>query len=104
MNHSEFEHIVRAASSVTKEKEFIVIGSQSVLGKLPDAPRTLRQSVELDLYPKHRPDLAILIATAGQEQKALLTQRWKMIQTRKQVKTQERLQEIRNKIRQKHPG
>ncbi|MGB7838952.1 MAG: hypothetical protein WBL40_12660, partial [Terrimicrobiaceae bacterium] len=30
----------------------IVIGSQSILGKFPDAPRTLRQSMEADFYPK----------------------------------------------------
>ena len=58
MNRSELEHILRASSNVTGEQEFIVIGSQSVLGKHPDAPRDLRQSLELDLYPKHRPELS----------------------------------------------
>lgn len=59
MNRSELEHILRAASAVTHEKEFIVIGSQSILGKVPDAPRSLRVSEEADLYPKHKPDLSI---------------------------------------------
>ena len=51
MNRQELEHIVRAAAGITGETEFIVIGSQSILGKFPDAPRTLRQSMEADIYP-----------------------------------------------------
>ena len=39
----EFEHIVRVAAAITGETEFIIIGSQSILGKFPDAPRSLRQ-------------------------------------------------------------
>lgn len=62
MNRQEFEHIVRAAAGITGEKEFIIIGSQSILGKFPDAPRSLRHSMELDLYPKDRPELAELIS------------------------------------------
>lgn len=51
MNRQELEHIVRAAAGITGETEFIVIGSQSILGKFPDAPRTLRQSMEADILP-----------------------------------------------------
>ena len=59
MNRYELEHLLRASSGTTGAKEFIIIGSQSVLGKHPDAPRELRQSMELDLYVKDRPDLAV---------------------------------------------
>jgi len=38
-----------------------VIGSQAILGAFPDAPRVLRQSLELDLYPRFRPELSPLI-------------------------------------------
>ena len=62
MNRQELEHIVRAAAGITGENEFIIIGSQSILGKFPDAPRTLRQSMEADIYPKARPELADLIS------------------------------------------
>ena len=62
MNRQEFEHIVRAAAGITGQKEFIIIGSQSILGKFPDAPRVLRNSMELDLYPKDHPELADLIS------------------------------------------
>lgn len=62
MNRQELEHIIRAAAGITGQKEFIVVGSQSILGKFPDAPRALRHSMELDLYPEDRADLADLIS------------------------------------------
>lgn len=62
MNQQAFEHIVRAAAGITGEKNFIVIGSQSILGKFPNAPRSLRVSMELDLYPKDRPEMAEVIS------------------------------------------
>ena len=40
MNRQELEHIVRAAAGITGETEFIVIGSQSILGNFP-MPRVL---------------------------------------------------------------
>jgi hypothetical protein len=58
MNRSELEHILRACKEITGEVDFIIVGSQSILGKHPDAPRALRRSMELDIYPRHRPDLA----------------------------------------------
>ena len=38
MKRQELEHIVRAAAGITGEKEFIVLGSQSILGKFHEAP------------------------------------------------------------------
>jgi len=61
MKRSDLEHILRASKSATGETEFIVIGSQAILGRFPDAPRVLRQSMETDLYPRYRPDLSELI-------------------------------------------
>ena len=58
MKRADLEHILRAPNGTTGEEHFIVIGSQSVLGKHPDAPRELRQSMELDLYPRDRPELS----------------------------------------------
>lgn len=58
MNRAELEHILRACKGTTGVTEFIVIGSQSILGKHPDAPRVLRKSMELDVYPRLRPDLS----------------------------------------------
>jgi hypothetical protein len=48
MKRSDLEHILRACKGVTGEAEFIVVGSQAVLGRYPDAPRVLRQSMEAD--------------------------------------------------------
>ena len=50
MKRSDLEHILRASNGVTGETEFIVIGSQAILGPFPDAPRVLRESLEADLY------------------------------------------------------
>lgn len=62
MKRAELEHILRACKGTTGETEFIVIGSQAILGKVPDAPRVLRESIEADLYPKFRPDLSPFLA------------------------------------------
>lgn len=58
MKRADLEHILRASKGVTGETDFIVIGSQAVLGRHPDAPRVLRQSMEADVYPKFRPELS----------------------------------------------
>ena len=60
MKRSDLEHILRASKGITGETEFIVIGSQAILGTFPDAPRALRESMETDLYPKHRPELTAI--------------------------------------------
>lgn len=59
MNIEQLRHILRAAAGATGEKVFVVIGSQAILGSHPDAPRSLRKSVEGDTYPKKNPAKAI---------------------------------------------
>lgn len=61
MERDQLEHVLRAAAAITREDEFIVIGSQAILGAVPNAPPELRMSREVDLYPLHRPELADLI-------------------------------------------
>jgi hypothetical protein len=61
MTRSELEHLIRAAAAPTNEYEILVVDSQSILGAVPNAPEALLQSMEADLYPLHRPDLADLI-------------------------------------------
>ena len=61
MRRSELEHILRACKGTTGETEFIVIGSQAILGPHPDAPRVLRESMEADVYPRFRPELSEMI-------------------------------------------
>jgi hypothetical protein len=40
MNIEQLRHILSAAAAATGEKVFVVIGSQSLLGSHPDAPRS----------------------------------------------------------------
>ncbi len=61
MKRSDLEHILRAASAITLHREFVIIGSQAILGKYPEAPEELRISQEADIYPKSKPDDSILI-------------------------------------------
>ncbi len=63
MTRSELEHIIRAANEIAQDA-IVVIGSQSVLGAFPDAPASLRVSMEADVYPLHRPELAEAIDCA----------------------------------------
>jgi hypothetical protein len=57
----ELEHILRAAGAITQEEVLVVIGSQSILGALPDAPEELLRSIEADVYPFKAPEKADLI-------------------------------------------
>lgn len=43
------------------EKVMIVVGSQAILGSIPDPPPELVVSVEADLYPRDAPEKADLI-------------------------------------------
>ena len=58
MRRSDLEHLIRAAGRIAGERELVVIGSQAVLGQFPDAPVALLMSMEVDLYPLARPELA----------------------------------------------
>jgi hypothetical protein len=61
MNRGELEHVIRAAATVSGEEEIVIIGSQAILGQFPDAPPTLLFSQEADVYPRRRPEKAIMI-------------------------------------------
>ena len=58
MRCSYLEHIIRASGDVPEDDEIVVIGSQSILGQFPDAPMRLLASMEADVYPNHKPELA----------------------------------------------
>lgn len=61
MRRSELEHVIRAATAITNEYEIVIVGSQSLLGAVPQPSALLAESMEADVYPLHRPDLADLI-------------------------------------------
>jgi hypothetical protein len=64
MTRAELEHAIRAACDVAGDDEVCVFGSQAILGRYPNAPASLRQSIEADIAPKHRPDNVDLIEGA----------------------------------------
>lgn len=61
MTREQLEHLIRAAAVIAADDSIVVIGSQAILGQFPDAPASLRASVEADLFPLHHPDRAELI-------------------------------------------
>jgi hypothetical protein len=61
MRRKDLEHLIRAAAAITDQYEIMVVGSQSILGAVPNAPDLLLRSMEADFYPLHRPDLSDLI-------------------------------------------
>lgn len=58
MTRDQLEHAIRAACDVSGDSELWIFGSQALLGQFPDAPASLRASVEVDLQPKNRPNEA----------------------------------------------
>lgn len=61
MNRRQLEHVIRAAATIAEDPEIVVIGSQAILGKFPDAPEELCVSADVDLYPRDHPDRADLV-------------------------------------------
>lgn len=59
MLRGELEHVIRAAASVSGEREIVVVGSQAILASEPSPPRgPLTASREADVYPRRHPDRA----------------------------------------------
>lgn len=49
MKRVELEHIIRAVAALTNQSEFVIVGSQSILGAYPEAPAILCASVVVDI-------------------------------------------------------
>lgn len=58
MQRSDLEHVIRASGDIAEDDEIIVIGSQSILGQFPNASARLLTSMETDVYPRNKPELA----------------------------------------------
>ncbi|MGR4869751.1 DUF6036 family nucleotidyltransferase [Variovorax sp. LARHSF232] len=58
MTREELEHIIRASGDVTDQYEFMIVGSQSILGPVPNPEEVFTMSAEADIYPLHVPELA----------------------------------------------
>lgn len=66
MERSELEHLLRAAGEIIDERQFIVIGSQSILGKYPNAPEELLRSREADFIAKNKPERTRMLEAIGE--------------------------------------
>ena len=58
MTREELEHIIRASGDVTHQYEFVIVGSQSMLGPVPNPEPVFTVSMEADIYPLQAPELA----------------------------------------------
>ncbi len=55
MHRQQLEHIIRAAAGITGASEFVIIGSQAVLGQFPEAPEEFLISIEADVFSLRDP-------------------------------------------------
>lgn len=55
MQRPQLEHIIRAAAGITGADQFVIVGSQAVLGQFPQAPEELLASMEADLFTLRDP-------------------------------------------------
>ncbi|WP_211090135.1 DUF6036 family nucleotidyltransferase [Pseudothauera nasutitermitis] len=58
MMREELEHIIRASGDITDQCEFVIVGSQSMLGSVPSPEAVFTVSMEADIYPLQAPELA----------------------------------------------
>lgn len=56
MRRDQLEHAIRAACEVAGDTELLIFGSQAILGSHPDAPESLRASIEVDVQPRNIPE------------------------------------------------
>jgi hypothetical protein len=50
MKRDELEHVLRAAGAITGISTWVIVGSQAILGAVPDAPQEVLVSEDVDLY------------------------------------------------------
>lgn len=58
MTREELEHIIRASGDITDQYEFVIVGSRSMLGPVPNPEQEFTVSMEADIYPLRAPELA----------------------------------------------
>ena len=61
MHRDDLHHVVAAAAQIADEQEWVVVGSQSILGSCPEAPPEMLRSMEADIYPRSAPEKAAVI-------------------------------------------
>lgn len=55
MKKQQLDHVLRAAGRITGQKQFVIIGSQSLHGSYPDLPDSIVRSAEVDLIASRNP-------------------------------------------------
>ena len=58
MTREELEHVIRASGDITNQYEFVIVGSQSMLGSVPNPQEVFTVSMEVDIYPLQAHELA----------------------------------------------
>jgi Nucleotidyltransferase of unknown function (DUF6036) len=61
MNRLQLEHLIRAAGDIAGDDEIVILGSTAVLCQFPDFPEKIIQSIEADIFPRNKPNLASVI-------------------------------------------
>jgi len=69
MKKQQVDHVLRAAGRITGEKQFIIIGSQSLHGKHPDLADDILRSGEVDLIAKRDASRSEWLNAIGQDSK-----------------------------------
>jgi hypothetical protein len=65
MKKQQLDHILRAAGNITGQKQFVIVGSQSLHGKYPDLADTIVMSAEVDLFAPRQPGSTELLNEIG---------------------------------------
>jgi hypothetical protein len=69
MKKQQVDHVLRAAGRITGERQFIIIGSQSLHGKHPDMADDIVRSAEVDLIVKRDASRTEWLNVIGQDSK-----------------------------------
>lgn len=67
MKKRHVDHVLRAAGEITGEKRFIIVGSQALHGKYPDAADEIVRSAEVDLIATKNTDRTEWLNAIGQD-------------------------------------
>jgi len=64
INRDDIGLLLREASKLTQHREFVIVGSLSILGACPNPPKAMVLSIDVDLYPRMDPGRASEIGAA----------------------------------------
>jgi hypothetical protein len=62
VNREHIQRLLGEAAKLTKHRDYVIIGSLSVLGVVASPPDTMAFSIDIDLYPKNDPGRTAEIA------------------------------------------